>query len=105
MDAPAAFRDGHALDAVHAAFEFQFRQHALAGDAGDDLLVAADLGGAGRDKLDPPALLPGTAPVPPEQAARDQSPLAPPRPGAALAPPRPPLPRPPRPPPPPPPPP
>src|SRR5690606_41687757 len=42
MDAPAAFGDGHALDAVDAAFELQLGEDPGAGDAGDDVLEAAD---------------------------------------------------------------
>ena len=43
VDTPAAFGRGHALDAVNAAFELQPTKHAVAGDRGDDFLVAADL--------------------------------------------------------------
>ena len=39
---------------------------------GDDFLVAAELGGAGRDQLDPPALLFGIALVHAEQVAGEQ---------------------------------
>ena len=33
---------GHALHAMHAALEFQLREHPVAGDREDDFLVAAD---------------------------------------------------------------
>jgi len=47
-------------------------EHALAGDAGDDLLEAARVGRRSGDHLDPPALRFGVALVHPEQVAREQ---------------------------------
>ena len=41
VDAPLRLGLRHALHAMHAGFEFQPREHALAGDVGDDFLVAA----------------------------------------------------------------
>ena len=43
VDAPARLGRRNALHAVHAGFELQAREHALAGDRGDDLLVAAEV--------------------------------------------------------------
>src|SRR3546814_16498752 len=44
VDAPLAFGRGDTLDAVNAAFEFQFGEHALPAHRCDDFLVTADLG-------------------------------------------------------------
>src|SRR5262252_2887494 len=41
MNAPARFRGGHALHAMHARFVLEARKHPLAGNRSDDLLVAA----------------------------------------------------------------
>ena len=49
---PLAFGRRHALDAVHAGFEFQLREDALARNRGDDFLVAAGLALARRRHLD-----------------------------------------------------
>ena len=59
MNTPPAFGDGHALDAVDAAFEFQLGEHAGARDVGDDFLEAADFAGVHADRLNPPTLLGG----------------------------------------------
>ena len=56
MDAPAALRLRHALDAMNARFEFQPGEDAFAGNRGDNFLVAADLAFARRNQLDLPAL-------------------------------------------------
>src|SRR3546814_14473589 len=59
MDAPAAFGRGHALHPMNPAFKLQPGEHALPGDAGDDFLIAADVGRGGGDQLDPPAAILG----------------------------------------------
>ena len=41
MDAALRLGFRHALDAMHAGFEFQPRENAASGDLGDDFLVAA----------------------------------------------------------------
>ena len=41
MDAPLRLGLRHALHAVHTGLVFHPREHALAGDVGDDFLVAA----------------------------------------------------------------
>src|SRR3546814_2156659 len=56
VDATLAFGRGDALDAVDAAFEFQFGEHALPAHRCDDFLVTADLGLVRRDDFDLPAL-------------------------------------------------
>jgi hypothetical protein len=43
VDAPAGLGLGHPLNPVDAGFELQPRKHALAGNGGDDFLVAAGL--------------------------------------------------------------
>ena len=75
---------GHALDAVHAAFELELGEHAGAADRGDRFLVAADVGRAGRDQLEPPALHFGEALVHAEQVAGEQRRLVAARAGANL---------------------
>ena len=55
VDAPAALGRGHALDAVHAALEFQRREDAAPGDLGDQLLVAAEFGRGLLDHVPAPA--------------------------------------------------
>ena len=72
VDSAAAFGDGHALDAVDAAFELEPREHACAGDRGDRLLIAAELVGAGGDQFEPPALGLGIALVHAQQIAGEQ---------------------------------
>src|SRR5262245_3322783 len=42
MNAPARFRRGHALHAMHARFILEARKHTLAGNRSHDLLVAAE---------------------------------------------------------------
>ena len=72
VDAAAGLGRRHALHAVHAGFEFQMREDALARDGGDDFLVAADLALAGREHLDLPAVRGGIALVHAEQVAGEQ---------------------------------
>ena len=67
MDAPAAFRFGHALDTVHAAFVFQPRKDALASDAHHQLAHAAQFGKLLLDHLPAPALGLGIALVHPRE--------------------------------------
>src|SRR5690606_9763860 len=56
VDAPLCLGLGHALDAVAARLELEPRINALAGDANDHFLVAAELRRTLRDELDLPAL-------------------------------------------------
>ena len=72
MDAATAFGDGHALDAVNAALEFEPGEHPLPRDARDDFLIAAKIGSAGRDQLDPPALTFGIALIHAKEVPREQ---------------------------------
>src|SRR3546814_6425485 len=69
VDTPAAFGNGDALDAVDAALEFELGADALPRNAGDLLLVTADVGLIRRDDFDLPALRIGLAPVHAEQVA------------------------------------
>ncbi len=52
MDAPLRLRLRHALDAMHARFEFQLGEDAAPFDLGDDFLKAAHRAFARRDHLD-----------------------------------------------------
>src|SRR6478609_329111 len=61
MDAPLGLSGRHALDAMHAGFEFEPREHAAAVDLGDDFLVAARRSLARRELLDLPAMRLGVA--------------------------------------------
>ena len=72
VDAPLRLGLGHALHAMHAGLEFELREHALAGDDGDDLLVAAGRRLARRQDLDLPALPVGVALIHAEEIARKQ---------------------------------
>ena len=56
MDAALRLGRRHALNAMHARLEFQPREHTLAGDIGDDLLVTAGRQLARRDDGDLPAM-------------------------------------------------
>ena len=84
VDSAAAFGHRHALDAVDAAFELQLGEHARAVDRGDRFLVAADLGRARRDQLEPPALGLGEALVHAQQVAGEQRRFVAAGPGADL---------------------
>ena len=53
VDAPAGLGRRHALHAVHAGFELQMGEDALARNGGDDFLEAADLALAGRERPRP----------------------------------------------------
>ena len=55
VDAALAFGRRHALHAMHAGFVFQPGEHAAAGDLGDALLQAAQLGVVVFQDLEPPA--------------------------------------------------
>src|ERR1700680_1153138 len=72
VDAAGRFGVGHALDAVHAGFEFELGERTAAADFGDDLLVAAHRAFAGGDDFDLPALVGGVALVHAEQVAGKQ---------------------------------
>ena len=72
VDAPARLGRRHPLHAVHAGFEFEPGEHALAGDIGDDFLVAAGLALAFREDLDLPAMQVGVALIHAEQIAGEQ---------------------------------
>ena len=69
---PDAFGIGHALDAVHAGFEFQLGESAAAADLGDYFLVAAHRTVACVRDFDFPALLGGVAFVHAKQIASEQ---------------------------------
>ena len=73
VDASAAFGHRHALDAMDAAFELQAGEDAGTADRCDGFLVAADLGGAGGDQLELPALGLGIALIHAQQVAGEQS--------------------------------
>src|SRR3954453_23214263 len=70
----AALRLGlrHALNAVSARLELEAREHALAEDAQDHFLVAAELRMAFGDDLDLPAATLGIARVHAEEVAREK---------------------------------
>ena len=72
VDAAAGLGRRHALHAVHAGFELQLREDALARDGRDDFLVAAGLALARRGDLDLPAAPGGIALVHAEQVAGEQ---------------------------------
>ncbi len=72
MDAPAAFGHRHALDAMHAGFEFQPGEHAAPGDAGHHLLDAAQAGIVELQRLEAPAAQGGIALIHAEQLRREQ---------------------------------
>ena len=84
MDATLRLGLRHALHAMHAGFEFQPGEHALAGDIGDDFLVAAGGQLARRDDGDLPAMGVGVALIHAEQIGREQSRLLAAGPGAHL---------------------
>jgi hypothetical protein len=67
---------------VDAGFELEPGEHALAGDARDHLLVAAEIGGGGGDELHAPALILGITLVHADEIAREQGRLVAARAGA-----------------------
>ena len=73
VDAASALCHGDALHAMDPAFELEPGEHAGAVDRRDRLLVAAKLGRAGGDQLEPPALRFGKALVHPKEVAGEQS--------------------------------
>ena len=79
---PAGLGVGHALDAVHAALEFQPRIDAPAVDLGDDFLEAANRALAHRQDLDLPAPCVGVTLVHPEKVPREERRLVAARAGA-----------------------
>ena len=72
VDAAGGFGVRHALHAMHAGFEFQFRERAAPADLGDDFLEAADAAGAFGHDFGFPALLGGVALIHAEQDAGEQ---------------------------------
>src|SRR5258708_4310879 len=84
VDAPLCLGLGHALYAMPARLELELRVHALPDDPGDDLLVAAQLGGTFRDDLDLPGRALCIAGVHAEEIAREQRRLVAPGAGAYL---------------------
>ena len=72
MDAPARLGRRDALHAMHAGLELQPREHAFAGDRGDDLLVAAEVVLRDRDDLHLPAAQLGVAAVHAEEIGSEQ---------------------------------
>ena len=72
VDAPLRLGLRHALDAMHARFEFQPREDAAALDLGDDFLEAAERAFARRDDLDAPAVQRGIALIHAEEIAGEQ---------------------------------
>ena len=72
MDAPLRLGRGHALDAVDPALPFHPPEHAVAGDVGDDLLIAPGIAGRSVHDFDLPAHELGIAGVHPEQVAGEQ---------------------------------
>ena len=72
MDAALSFGGRHALHPVHAGFELQPREHALAGDRGGGVAEAADIVGRDFHRLEPPALQTGVFLVHGEQVAGEQ---------------------------------
>ncbi|MND86557.1 hypothetical protein D3C80_785280 [compost metagenome] len=77
VDAPLGLGRRNPLDAVNAAFELQPPEHALAGDGGDDFLVAAGFALGGAVDLDPPAARGGVARIHAEQVAGEDGRLVP----------------------------
>ncbi|VXB95231.1 hypothetical protein BREVUG8_70089 [Brevundimonas sp. G8] len=73
VDAPLRLGRRHALHPVDAALELQPAEHAVAGDRGDDFLVAASVALGRRIQLDPPAARGGVAGVHAEQVAGEKS--------------------------------
>jgi hypothetical protein len=72
VDAALGFGFRHALHAVAAGLELQPRIGAVAGQPADDFAVAAELGFAGRQNLDLPALALGVARIHAEEVAGEQ---------------------------------
>ena len=72
VDAAPGLGLGHPLNPVDAALELQPAEDALAGDRGDDLLVAADLALGDGVNLHPPAVEGGVALVHAEQVAGEE---------------------------------
>ena len=72
VDAPLRLGLRHALHAMHAGFELQPGEHPLAGDLGDDFLVAAGRRLACRDDGDLPAMGVGIALIHAEEIGREQ---------------------------------
>ena len=72
VDAPAAFGNRHALDAVDAALELQLGEHTIARKRGDHFLEPAQIVGIDRIDLHPPALRRRIAFVHAEQIGGEQ---------------------------------
>ncbi len=84
VNAAAGLRDGHALDPVHAAFEFQDAERALAGHGKDDFLESAQARRVGVHQLPAPAPSLDVLGVHAEQVAREQGRFLAPGAGADL---------------------
>ena len=69
---PARLGLGHALDAVHAGFEFEPGEHVAAGDRGGRLLEPAEPGFGQVEHLEAPAAQRGVALVHAEQLGGEQ---------------------------------
>src|SRR5215831_4687695 len=72
VDAPLRLGLRHALHTMHARLEFEPGEHALAGDIGDDLLVASGRRLARRQHINLPAHAIGVALIHAEQIAGEQ---------------------------------
>ena len=72
MYPPARFRFRHALHPVYAAFVFHPTEHALAGNAGDDFAIAAEIALGHRVHIELPALDRGVALIHAEKIAGEQ---------------------------------
>src|SRR5262245_7697335 len=72
VDAPARFGGRNALHAMHARLVLEPGEHTLAGDRGDDLLVAAKIVFREADDFRLPAMLLGIAAVHAEKVGREQ---------------------------------
>src|SRR5215468_3709855 len=72
MNAPARFRGGHALHAMHARFVLEARKHPLAGNRSHDLLVAAKRVFRQADDVRLPAAFLRVAAVHAKEVGREQ---------------------------------
>ena len=84
MDAPGGFGHRNALDAVDAAFELHRAVDVVATEREDDLLEAAQLGGAGIEHLQGPSLAFGEAFVDAEEVGGEECGFVPAGAGADL---------------------
>ena len=82
MNTPLGFGLRYALHAVHAGLIFHAREHTLAGDIGDDFLVAARRAFACRNDVDLPAVTIGETLIHAVEIPGEQGRLVAPRTGA-----------------------